>query len=221
MAPTNSPLHTTVRTALTPLTAILTQAQSAGTQAQQFRPLLQQLSATAPAVDRAIQSGPGLRPLAEQAQRVAAVLDPLNTSTWCAATPQCAQIRDQVQVLVSLRDSGFFTQVAGLGDRYYPATVTSTLTDVQSAATSLVTPGHWAPSPGPAPPTAAATSPRHRHSGQLTGRRAYTDRYSLTRERHHRHRTLTRVDRVVLGHNSHPSRRRKRRHLKTVQVQAR
>ncbi len=63
-------LDSTVRTAFTPLAGILTQAQSAGTQVNQFRPLLQQLSATAPpAVDQAIQSGPGLRPLANQAQK--------------------------------------------------------------------------------------------------------------------------------------------------------
>ena len=137
-------LDTTLRTALTPLTATLTQAQSAGTQIQQFRPLLQQLSATAPGVDRAIQSGPGLRPLAEQAQHAIAVLDPLtgalNTSPWCATTPQCAQIRDQVQTLVSLRDSGLFTQIAELGDRYNPdtnATVAGTLATVHTAVTSL------------------------------------------------------------------------------------
>ncbi|GBE68244.1 MMPL family transporter [Mycobacterium heckeshornense] len=137
-------LDTTLRTALAPLTGMLTQAQSAGTQAQRFRPLLQQLSATAPAVDRAIQSGPGLRPLAEQAQNAIAVLDPLagalNTSPWCATTPQCAQISDQVQVLVSLRDNGFFTQVADIGDRYNPdtgATVAGTLANVQTAVTAL------------------------------------------------------------------------------------
>ena len=137
-------LDTTVRTALTPLAAILTQAQSAGTQVNQFRPLLQQLSATAPAVDQAIQSGPGLRPLADQAQHAITTLDPLvgalNTSPWCATTPQCAQIRDQVRILLTLRNSGFFTQIADLGDRYNPATnatVTGTLTNVQNAVATL------------------------------------------------------------------------------------
>ncbi|MCV7275614.1 MULTISPECIES: MMPL/RND family transporter [Mycobacteriaceae] len=137
-------LDTTLRRALTPLTGILAQAQSAGAQAQQFRPLLQQLSATAPAIDHAIQSGPGLRPLAEQAQSAITILDPLaaalNTSPWCLTTPQCAQIRDQVQILVSLRDSGFFTEVADLGDHYNPtsnATVAGALTDVQNAVTGL------------------------------------------------------------------------------------
>ncbi len=137
-------LDSTVRTALTPLAGILTQAQSAGTQVNQFRPLLQQLSATAPAVDQAIQSGPGLRPLANQAQNAITQLDPLvgalNTSPWCATTPQCAQIRDQVKILVTLRDSGFFNQIADLGDRYDPATnatVGGTLANVQNAVASL------------------------------------------------------------------------------------
>ncbi|MFA7514473.1 MAG: MMPL family transporter, partial [Mycolicibacterium vanbaalenii] len=137
-------LDSTVRTALTPLAEILTQAQSAGTQVNQFRPLLQQLSATAPAVDQAIQSSPGLRPLANQAQNAISQLDPLvgalNTSPWCATTPQCAQIRDQVKILVTLRDSGFFTQIADLGDRYDPATnatVGGTLANVQNAVASL------------------------------------------------------------------------------------
>ena len=137
-------LDSTVRTAFTPLAGILTQAQSAGTQVNQFRPLLQQLSATAPAVDQAIQSGPGLRPLANQAQNAITQLDPLvgalNTSPWCATTPQCAQIRNQVQILVTLRDNGFFNQIADLGDRYDPATnstVGGTLANVQNAVASL------------------------------------------------------------------------------------
>ncbi|ORW24263.1 hypothetical protein AWC18_00355 [Mycolicibacter nonchromogenicus] len=135
-------LDTTLRTALTPLTGILDQAQTAGQQVDQFRPLLNQLSATAPAVDRALRSGPGLRPLAEQADGAIATIDPLvgalNTSPWCATTPQCAQIRDQVQVLATLRNAGFFTQVAGLGDHLGEnASVADTLADVQTAVTSL------------------------------------------------------------------------------------
>ena len=137
-------LDTTLRTALAPLSGILSQAQSAGTQMQQFLPLLQQLSATAPAVDQAIQAGPGLRPWADQAAHAIAILDPLvgalNTAPWCATTPQCAQIRDQVQVLVTLRNSGFFNQVADLGDRYNPATgatVAETLADIRNAVTAM------------------------------------------------------------------------------------
>lgn len=70
-------LDTTLRTALTPLTGLLTQAQSSGSQVQRFRPLLQQLSATAPAVDQAIRTGPGLRQQADQAQNAIAAIDPL------------------------------------------------------------------------------------------------------------------------------------------------
>lgn len=140
-------LDTTLRSALSPLGAILTHTPSAGTRAAPLRPLLRDLSASAPAVDQAIQSGPGLRPLAEQAQNAVTALDPLadtlNASPWCATTAQCAQIRDQVHVLVSLRDNGFFTQVADLGDRYNPATdatVTGTLTAIQSTLSTLDSP---------------------------------------------------------------------------------
>jgi putative drug exporter of the RND superfamily len=135
-------LDTTLRTALTPLTGILKQAQTFGPQVDQLRPLLDQLSVAAPSVDQALRSGPGLRPLAEQADGAIATIDPLvgalNASPWCATTPQCAQIRDQVHVLVTLRDAGFFTQVAGLGDRVgQNQTVTGTLADVQSAVTAM------------------------------------------------------------------------------------
>jgi RND superfamily putative drug exporter len=137
-------LDATLRTALTPLTGVLNQAQSAGARVDQLRPLLQQLSTTSPNIDQAIQSGPGIRPLADQAQNAIATVDPLvgalNTSPWCATTPQCAQIRDQVQILVTLRNNGFFNQVADLGDRYNPATnatITGTLTNVQTAVSSL------------------------------------------------------------------------------------
>ena len=86
----------------------------------------------------------GIRPLAEQAQNAIATVDPLvgalNSSPWCATTPQCAQIRDQVQILVTLRNNGFFNQVADLGDRYNPsanATVSGTLANVQTTVNSL------------------------------------------------------------------------------------
>ncbi|CAN5735161.1 MMPL family transporter [soil metagenome] len=137
-------LDTTLRSALTPLAGILNQAQSAGGRIDELRPLLQQLSATAPDIDQAIQSGPGIRPLAEQAQNAIATVDPLvgalNNSPWCIATPQCAQIRDQVQILVTLRNTGFFNQVAELGDRYNPAdnaTVSGTLANIQTTINSL------------------------------------------------------------------------------------
>ena len=134
--------RSTLRTALTPLTGLLNQAQTLSPQVEQLRPLLTQLSVAAPSVDQALHSGPGLRPLAEQADSAIATIDPLvgalNASPWCATTPQCAQIRDQVHVLVTLRDAGFFTQVAGLGDRVgQNATVAGTLADVQKAVTSM------------------------------------------------------------------------------------
>ncbi|WP_062908403.1 MMPL/RND family transporter, partial [Mycobacterium avium] len=136
-------LDTTLRTALTPLTAVLTQAQSSGSQFQHFRPLLQQLSATTPTIDQAIRTGPGLRQEAQQAQNAIATIDPLvgalNTSPWCATTPECAQIRDQVQILVTLRDGGFFSQLANLGDMYQPGSdnAAGTVADLQSTVTSL------------------------------------------------------------------------------------
>lgn len=136
-------LDTTLRTALTPLTGVLTQAQSSGSQFQRFRPLLQQLSATAPAIDQAIRTGPGLRQEAQQAQDAIATIDPLvgvlNTSPWCATTPECAQIRDQVRVLATLRDGGFFSQLANLGDFYQPGTDAAggTVAELQSAVASL------------------------------------------------------------------------------------
>ncbi|PBA33812.1 MULTISPECIES: RND family transporter [Mycobacterium] len=136
-------LDTTLRTALTPLTGVLTQTQSAGSEAQRFRPLLQQLSATAPAVDQAMRSGPGLRQEAEQAQNAIATIDPLvgalNASPWCATTPECVPIRDQVQILATLRNNGFFTQLANLGDLYQPGsdTAAGTLADMQNTVTSL------------------------------------------------------------------------------------
>ncbi|ETA91825.1 RND family transporter [Mycobacterium intracellulare] len=136
-------LDTTLRAALTPLTGILSQAQSSGAQFQRFRPLLQQLSATTPTIDQAIRSGPGLRQEAQQAQNAIATIDPLvnalNTSPWCATTPECAQIRDQVRILVTLRDGGFFNQLANLGDMYQPGgdTAGGTMADLQNTVTSL------------------------------------------------------------------------------------
>ncbi|MBX8689330.1 hypothetical protein A5722_01635 [Mycobacterium vulneris] len=137
-------LDSTVRTATTPLTGVLNQAQSARQDMQRFGPLLQQLSATAPSVDNAIQASPGIRPVAERTQNAISTLEPLvgtlNNSPWCATTPECAQIRDQVQVLVALRDNGFFTQIATLGDRYDPATnatVTGTIDDIRNTVAAM------------------------------------------------------------------------------------
>ncbi|WP_448405217.1 MMPL/RND family transporter [Mycolicibacterium sp. XJ647] len=137
-------LDRTLRTALGPLIDLLTQAQDTATQVDRFAPLLQQLSTTAPAVDRAIQFGPGLRPLAEQTRNAITIIDPLRgvleSSPWCTTTPQCIQIRDQIGILITLRNNGFFDQIASLGDRYNPATdatVTGTLSQVQTAVTAV------------------------------------------------------------------------------------
>nr|WP_232070512.1 MMPL family transporter [Mycobacterium noviomagense] len=131
-----------IRTALTPLSGLLTQAQSAGPQVQRFRPLLQQLDAAAPTVDQALQSGPGLRLLADQAAAAITAIDPLaaalDTTPWCATTPQCAAIRDEIQVLVALRNGGFFEQIAGLGDQFNQnTTVAGTLNELQNVITSF------------------------------------------------------------------------------------
>ena len=137
-------LETTVRFALTPVVDLLTRSQSGDTLLQSSLPSLQQLSEKADNIDGAIQAGPGLRSFAEQAQTAIFKLDPaarsLKTALWCAVMPQCDQIRDQVQILVSLRDTGFFNQVADLGDRYNPdtgATVAGALTDVQRVVAGL------------------------------------------------------------------------------------
>ena len=137
-------LDATLRTALPPLTGVLNQAGSAAAQAERFRPLLQQLSATAPAVDQAMRAGPELRPAAEQAGNAVAAIDPLvsalGNSPWCATTPECAQLRDQVQGLVALRNSGFFDQIASVGDSYRSnanASVAGVLADVQRAMASF------------------------------------------------------------------------------------
>ncbi|MGB9227337.1 RND family transporter [Mycobacterium sp.] len=139
-------LDTTLRTALTPLTGIMGQAQSTRAQVSLFRPLLAQLAATAPAADQALQSGPGLRSLAEQAETAITTVDglvsALDNAPWCATTPECAQIRDQAQVLATLRASGFFQQIAGLGDSYKPnsnATLAGVIVNMQNAMASLDT----------------------------------------------------------------------------------
>jgi len=137
-------LDATLRTALPPLTGVLNQAGSAAAQAERFRPLLQQLSAAAPAVDQAMRSGPELRPAAEQAGNAVAAIDPLvsalGNSPWCATTPECAQLRERVQGLVALRNSGFFDQIASVGDSYRSnanASVGGVLADVQRAMASF------------------------------------------------------------------------------------
>lgn len=135
-------LDSTLRRALPPLSGLLDQAQSEGRQLRGTESLVHQLDLAAPAVDQAIRSGPGLRPLANQAGDAIAVIGPiseeLNRSPWCAATPQCAQLRDQSQVLVTLRNGGFFEQVGDLSDEFSQhTTLAGTLHDVENAAANL------------------------------------------------------------------------------------
>ncbi|PJE24894.1 MAG: hypothetical protein CK431_03775 [Mycobacterium sp.] len=135
-------LDTTLRRALAPLTGLLSQAQNAGQQLQNAGPLLQQLDATAPSLDQAVRSGAGLRPLAERAATAIAVIEPLvqslDASPWCATTPECAQLRDETRVLVTLRNGGFFDQIASLSDQFSQnASLASTLTGIHSAATTM------------------------------------------------------------------------------------
>ncbi|MEZ0353972.1 RND family transporter [Mycobacterium sp. pR1184] len=115
-------LDTTLRRALTPVAGLLTQAQSVGQQLQNHRPLFES----------------GLRPLAQQAAAAVAAIDPLveglNTSPWCVTTPQCAQLRDETRMLVTLRNGGFFDQVAELSQN---ATLSTTLNSIQTAAHTM------------------------------------------------------------------------------------
>lgn len=134
-------LDAKLRGALTPLIALLTQAQHDG-QLENTGPLVRELKAAAPAVDQAMRTGPGLRALAEQAKTAISALDPisqgLTTSPWCASTPQCTQMRDETQVLVTLRNGGFFDRVGNLSDRLGQSdTLTSALATIENASTTL------------------------------------------------------------------------------------
>jgi hypothetical protein len=63
--------------------------------------------------------------------------------------------------------------------------------------------------PGPATPSRAATPRRPRPSGRSPGRR-HTAPVLIKMIEHHFHRTLTLLDRLMLGHDLHPSHRTKR-----------
>jgi RND superfamily putative drug exporter len=138
-------LDISVRSALAPLTALLDQAARAGQMIQRYRPVLQQLNAMGPNVDRVVKDGVRIRPLAEQAASAIAVLDPLaatlSASPLCAATPECGALRDHVQTLVALRHDGFFDQIAGLGDEMQAQTadlsVSAMIGQLQGAANTL------------------------------------------------------------------------------------
>jgi hypothetical protein len=86
----------------------------------------------------------------------------------------------------------------------------SAAADFQSDSQYLVTPCRWAAS------TWACNTHRRSDSvptptfGPIDWQAADTDRYFLKMIQHHLHRALTLLDRVMLGHNRHPSHRRKR-----------
>jgi RND superfamily putative drug exporter len=138
-------LDRSVRSALVPLTGLLDQAQKAGQTIQRYRPALQQLNAMGPNVDRIVEDGLRVRPLAEQAAGAIGAIDPLastlGASPLCAVTPECGALRHHVQTLVALRNGGFFDQIAGLGDELAAQTenspVSATLTQLQGAADTL------------------------------------------------------------------------------------
>ncbi|WP_305781202.1 MMPL family transporter [Nocardia nova] len=135
-------LDTALRATLTPLAGMVSQARDAGRQLQDYQDVLKQLQVTAPALDNAVRAGAGLEPLARQAATaipvIAGFAATLDNAPWCAAAPQCAHVRDEVRMLVSLNDSGFFDRIAGLGDQLGSgAAVTSTLATVQNAAESM------------------------------------------------------------------------------------
>lgn len=135
-------LDTALRGALSPLSAALAQAHEAGEQLQTARPLLDALTATAPAIDTAIHTGSGLRPLAERADNAIGVLGPLidglNGSPWCAITPQCGEARDQTRVMTALRAGGFFDQVARIGDQFSgDRSLSGTLDSITTASATM------------------------------------------------------------------------------------
>lgn len=135
-------LDNTLRQALMPLSSLIAQAENAGRALQTVRPVVEQLTVGAPAVDQALANGPGLRPLAEQAASAIGVIGPivdgLDHTPWCSTTPQCAQLLSHARTLVTLRDGGFFDSVAVLGDHLGRGTTLSdTLRSLQAAAQTM------------------------------------------------------------------------------------
>ncbi|KMO70989.1 RND family transporter [Mycolicibacterium chlorophenolicum] len=135
-------LDTTLRRALNPLAGILSRAQASTQTLENAQPLLRQLDSAAPSIDQALRNGAGLRPLAQQAATAVGVIEPLiaglDASPWCATTPQCAQLRAETQVLVTLRNSGFFDQVADISGHFRQnASVADTVAGVQEAAATM------------------------------------------------------------------------------------
>lgn len=138
-------LDTRIQSALSPMTDLLDQAQRAGGQIESYRALLTQLNAMGPNIDRLVENRASLRPLALRAAETIAAIEPLaatlDSAPWCAETPQCVTLRTHVQTLVSLRNGGFFDQIAGLGDQLSAQTgdmsVEPTIAQIQGAAQTL------------------------------------------------------------------------------------
>ena len=142
-------LDTQIRTNLTPLSALLDQATTAGTQLQQYRPLLGQLRTTAPTLDELTKQAPQLAALARQSSDALAIVTAarplLDNAPWCAPIPQCAALQQQIRSLSALGDSGFLTQIGALSGQLSNldtpvVTITAQLTSaVDTLSTTLDT----------------------------------------------------------------------------------
>ncbi|MBY4576117.1 hypothetical protein ACN94_21540, partial [Gordonia paraffinivorans] len=127
-------LDTQVRTNLAPLAGILDQASTAGQQIQQYQPILRQLAASAPALDRASQNAPQLAALTRQTSAalatVTSILPILDNAPWCTQVPQCAALRAQTRNLDALLSNGTLDQIATLSTQLAQLdTPISTVTD--------------------------------------------------------------------------------------------
>jgi RND superfamily putative drug exporter len=105
-------------------------------------PLLTELAVAAPGIDRAFQAGAGLGDLSDRADQAIGVIAPLvgglDAAPWCAPNPQCVQLREQSNILVNLRDDGFFRSVRAISDAYRPdAPVAGTVSEIQKATAAL------------------------------------------------------------------------------------
>ena len=133
-------LDTQLRLNLTPLAGILTQASTAGQQIQQYQPLLRQLAASAPALDRASQNAPQLAALTRQTSAalttVTSILPLLDSAPWCAQVPQCATLRAQIRDLNATLGSGLLDQITTLSTQL--AQLDTPLTTVTDQLTATV-----------------------------------------------------------------------------------
>ena len=117
-----------ITSGLAPLTGLLRRAQDAGTRIDQFRPLVDQVTAAAPILERLRDDAPELSRAARDADRAVAAVVPLVRALdapWCSALPQCAALRDDAATLAGLQRSGVFSATgdlaAGLGRAELPS----------------------------------------------------------------------------------------------------